>query len=80
MMSLLTFSIYFIMNIVIWNSRGVLKPSFQTHFRELTQSHNPALLVIAETQLGGDRAKEITGRLLFEGAIHSETIGHSRGI
>ena len=57
-----------------------MKPSFQTHVRELTQSHNPALLVITETQLRGDRAKEITGRLPFEGAIHYETIGHSGGI
>ena len=80
MMSLLTFSIFFIMNIVIWNSRGVLKPRFQTHVRELTQNHNLALLVITETRLGGDRAKEITDRLPFEGAIHSETIGHSGGI
>ena len=57
-----------------------MKPSFQTHVRELTQSHNPALLVIAETQLGGDRAKEITDCLPFEGAIHFETIGHSGGL
>lgn len=71
---------FFIMNIVIWNSRVVLKPRFQNHVRELTQNHNPALLVITETRLGGDRAKEITDSLPFEGAIHFETIGHFGGI
>ncbi|KAK9986442.1 hypothetical protein SO802_031393 [Lithocarpus litseifolius] len=68
------------MNIVIWNSRGVLKPSFQAHVRELAQNHNPALLVITKTRLGGDRAKVITDRLPFEGAIQSETIGLFGGI
>ncbi|XP_075645458.1 uncharacterized protein LOC142616504 [Castanea sativa] len=60
--------------------KGVLKPNFQTHVREVTQIHNPALLVITKTRLGGDRAKKITNRLPFEGAIHSKTIGHSGGI
>ena len=30
-----------------------------------------------ETRLGGDRAKEITDRLLYDGAIHTNTIGHA---
>ena len=65
------------MNFIVWNSRGILKPNFQNYVRELTQVHEPALLVIMETRLGGDRAKEITDRLLYDGAIHTNTIGHA---
>ena len=68
------------MNIIIWNSRGVLKPKFQHHVRELARNHNPALLVIMETKLGGARAKEISDRLPFDGAIHTETIGYAGGL
>ncbi|XP_050262566.1 uncharacterized protein LOC126707024 [Quercus robur] len=69
-----------IMNILVWNSRGVLKPNFQEYVRELVRVHNPAILVIMETRLGGERAKGITDRLPFDGAIHTETIGYVGGL
>lgn len=69
-----------IMNIIIWNSRGALKPNFQSHVRELSQAHNPSIMVIMETCLGGPRAKEITDRLPFDRAIHTETIGYTSGL
>ena len=68
------------MNIIIWNSRGALKPNFQSHVRELSQAHSPSIMVIIETHLGGPRAKEITDRLPFDGAIHTETIGYVGGL
>ena len=68
------------MNIIVWNSRGVLKPNFQKHVKELARNHNPAIMVIMETHLGGERAREITNRLPFDGAIHTETIGFTRGL
>ena len=37
-------------------------------------------MVIMETRLGGERAREITDRLSFDGAIHTETIGLSGGL
>ena len=58
----------------------MLKPNFQSHMRELIQAHNSAMMVIMETRLGGPRAKEITDRLSFDGAIHTETIGYARGL
>ena len=70
----------FIMNILVWNCRGALKPSFQRNVRELTQCHNPAILVVMETKIGGERAKEITDRLPFDSAIHTETIGYTGGL
>ena len=68
------------MNIIVWNSRGVLKLNFQNHVRELARFHNPAILVIIETKLGGAHAKEIADRLPFDGAIHTETVGFTRGL
>nr|XP_023881746.1 uncharacterized protein LOC111994120 [Quercus suber] len=69
-----------IMNLLIWNSRGALKPSFQTYIHELYRRHDPAILVIMETKLGGSKAKEVTDRLPFDGAIHTETIGFTGGL
>ena len=37
-------------------------------------------MVIIETHLDGPRAKEITDRLPFDGAIHTETIGYAGGL
>lgn len=68
------------MNIIIWNCRGALKSNFQSHVRELVQNHDPAILVIMETKVGGDRAREITDRLSFDGAIHTNTIGYTGGL
>ena len=50
------------------------------HVRELARIHNPAILVIMETRLGGARAKEIADRLPFDGAIHTEIVGFTRGL
>lgn len=68
------------MNIIICNCRGALKPSLQSDVRELITNYDPAILVIMETRIGGDRAKEITNRLPFQEAIHTDTIGYARGL
>ena len=65
------------MNIIAWNCRGALKPEFQNHVRELVLNHNPAMLIVMETRVGGERAKAITDNLPFDEAIHTETIGHT---
>lgn len=69
-----------IMNIIFWNNRGALKPIFQTHVRELVRVHDPIVFVVMETRLGGAKAKEITDRLSFDEAIHTETIGYAGGL
>ena len=68
------------MNVIILNCRGALKPSFKIHVGELVQSYNPAILVVIETRVGGDRAREITDSLPFDGAFHTETIGYVGGL
>ena len=69
-----------IMNIIVWNCRGVLKPNFQSHVRDLVRTHNPSILVVMETRVGGDRAKEIINRLPFDGFIYTDTLGFAGGI
>lgn len=68
------------MNIIIWNCRGALKPSFQSHVRELVRNHDLAILVLMETRIGSDKAKEISSRLLFDGVVHTDTIGYAGGL
>ena len=41
------------------------------------RNHNPAILVLMETKVGGERAKEISGRLPFDNDIHTDTIGYA---
>ena len=60
--------------------QGALKATFQNHVRELVQNHDPAIMIIMETHIGGDRAKDITDRLPFDGAIHTNTIGFAGGL
>ena len=69
-----------LMNVIIWNCRGALKPSFKIRVGELVQSYNPAILVVIETRVGGDRAREITDLLPFDRAFHTETIGYVGGL
>ena len=65
----------FSMNFLIWNCRGAQKPSFQNYIHDLTQKYDPAIFVIMETKLGGNRAKLVADKLPFDGAIHTETVG-----
>jgi len=48
-----------VMNIITWNCRGALKPSFQNHVRDLVHNHDPTIMIIMETRIGGDRARDI---------------------
>ena len=57
-----------------------MKPSFQFDVRELITNYDPTILVIMETRIGSDKAKEITDRLPFQGAIHTDTIGYAGGL
>ena len=48
------------MNVIVWNSRGVLKPNFQQYVRDLVRDHNLAIMVIMETCLRGETVRGIT--------------------
>ena len=68
------------MNVIIWNCRGALKPSFRKRVTDLVQNYNPSILVVMETHVGGDRAREITNLLPFDGAFHIDSIGYAGGL
>ena len=68
------------MNIIAWNCKGTWKPAFKSHVRELVRNHDPAVLIVIKTRIGGDRAKEITDELPFDGAIHTDIIGYAGGL
>ncbi|XP_030945010.1 uncharacterized protein LOC115969488 [Quercus lobata] len=69
-----------LMNSIVWNCRGASKPSFQKRVREMVQKHNPAILVVMEIRVGGNRARQITERLPFDGAIRSDAVEFAGGI
>ena len=70
----------FPMNIFFWNCRGVLNPHFHSVLSDLLNRHTLTIVVVTETRVGGERAKDITDRLPFDGAIHADTIGYSGGL
>jgi len=69
-----------IMNILIWNCRGAMKPTFRKTVLDLVEWHQPVILVITETRIDGSRADDIIRRLPFDGAYSTETIGYAGGI
>ena len=68
------------MNIICWNCRGALNPRFRKTMDSLMSKFNPSIVIVTETRIGGQRAKDITDRLPFDGAIHTDTIGYAGGL
>nr|XP_023913965.1 uncharacterized protein LOC112025518 [Quercus suber] len=46
----------------------------------LIRIHQPSIMIIIETRVGGDRAKELTDQLPFKGALHADTYSYAGGI
>ena len=53
------------MNILLWNCRGALNPRFHVTLKNLIDTHTPTIVIITETQVGGEKANDITDRLLL---------------
>ena len=68
------------MNIILWNYRGALNPNFHQFVENIFSCHSPSMMIITETRVGGNRAKEITDRLYFDGAAHSNIVRYASGI
>lgn len=47
---------------------------------DMMTNSNPDILVVTETRVGGDKVKEITNKLIFYGAVHTDTIGYAGGL
>ena len=69
-----------IMNILIWNCRGALSPTFCSNVSDLVRVHSLAIMIVIETKVSGDRAKRITDRPPLDGAIFANSIGFSGGL
>ena len=69
-----------IMNILIWNCRGAMKPQFIKTVMDLVEWHSPILMVIIETRMSGARVMEMIETLPFDGAEVTDTIGFVGGI
>ena len=69
-----------LMNILVWNCRGAMKPKFRKTVMDLVAWHDPILMVITETRLSGARANEIIEGLPFDGVAVADTIGFVGGI
>lgn len=69
-----------IMNILIWNCKGAMKPNFKKIALDLVEWHQPAIFIITKTRIDGQRADDIIRGLPFDGAYSTETIGFARGI
>ena len=68
------------MNILLWNCRGALNADFKKRVLEMVVNHQPALMVITETRIGGDRAKRIVEGLPFDSFFATNTIGYAGGL
>lgn len=64
-----------ITNILIWNCRGAMKPTFRKTAMDLVEWHQLVNFVITENKIDGPRADEIIRRLHFDGAYSTEIIG-----
>ena len=71
---------YKMMNILMWNCRGAMKPQFKKTVMDLVEWHSPILMVITKTRMSGARADEIIEALPFDGHVVSDTIGFAGGI
>ena len=56
-----------IMNMLIWNCRGAINPTFCDVVNELVRLHSPAIMIIVETKVSGDRARRILENLDLDG-------------
>jgi hypothetical protein len=56
-------------NVLTWNYRGVLSPSFRRALHDLLQINNLSILILTETRLGGARAADLAKSFLFHGFL-----------
>lgn len=71
---------YVAMNILLWNCRRALNADFKMRVLEMLVNHQPSIMVITETRVGGDRARKIIEDLPFDGYFATDTIGYAGGL
>ena len=67
------------MNILVWNCREAMEPSFRSSICDLTKFHAPGIVVVTETRISGSRAGEILRTLPYDGIHTTDPIGYAGG-
>jgi hypothetical protein len=70
---------YPIINLLIWNCRGALKPKFKKTLLDFVSWHSLAIFVISWTRIGGSKAQDIIHNLPFDGVFTFDPIGFAGG-
>ena len=68
------------MNILVWNYRGAMKPSFRSSIRDLTKFLSPGIVVVIETRINGSKAGDILQSLPYDDIHNTNPIGYAGGI
>lgn len=71
---------YVNMNILLWNCRGALNADFKRRMLEMMVNHQPSIMVITKTGVGGDRAERIIVDLPFDGSYTTDIVGYAGGL
>ena len=65
------------MNILVWNFRGAMKPSFHSTIRDLTNFHSPGIMVVTETRISDSKVDDIICTLPYDGIHTTDPIGYA---
>ena len=65
---------------MIWNVQGAGSKAFLAALKELIKRHNPKVLALVETHMGGEQAEKIATLLHFTGHTRVDAVGFSGGI
>ncbi|XP_021852505.2 uncharacterized protein [Spinacia oleracea] len=65
---------------MVWNVQGAGSQAFVAALKELTRSHQPNVLVLVETHMGGQQAQKISSILGYTGHSRVDAQGFSGGI
>ena len=68
------------MNTLVWNYRGVMKPSFRSSIRDLTKFLSLGIMVVIETCISRSKAGDILPSLPYDGIHTTDPIGYAGGI
>ena len=68
------------MNILIWNCKGAMKPSFRSSIYDLTSFHSPGIIVVTETRISNSKANDILRSLPYDGIHTIDPNGYAGGI
>lgn len=62
---------------MVWNVQGAGSKSFMVSLKEIIRTHNPVVLVLVETHMGGEQAVKIASMLRYSGHTRVDAQGFS---